>query len=111
MAWGAIDLLEERTVVNEYGDPEKVITRRTVPAYEKSVGAKEFYQAFAVGLKPEVKFVIANYLDYHGEQMLEYTPFGQDETVLLRVLRTYHAENDELELTCYRGVDKQDVST
>ena len=95
-----------RTVhgVDDYGDPAVAETSRTVFCRLASIGQKEFYQAQAVGLKPELKLVIADYLDYHGEQRLLYVPRGQMTPELFRVLRTYRA-GQELELVCYREVN------
>ena len=84
--------------VDEYGDPAITETRRVVFCRQASIGQKEFYQAHAVGLQPELKLVLADYLDYNGEQLVEYT--GQ----LYRVLRTYRT-GQELELVVYREVN------
>ena len=83
---------------DEYGDLVTVETRREVFAKLSSIGQKEFYQAQAVGLQPELKFVLADYLDYAGETLVEHD--GQR----YRVLRTYRT-GQELELTVYREVN------
>lgn len=90
--------------VDEYGDPTAAENTRTVFCREVSVGQSEFYQAHANGLKPEIKLVIADYLDYNGEQLLMYQPKGSRSQQLYRVLRTYRTGN-ELELVCYREVN------
>lgn len=84
--------------VDEYGDHSITYTRRDVFCRVASIGQKEFYQAHAVGLQPEIKFVLADYLDYNGESLVEYD--GQ----MFRVLRTYRT-GQELELVCYREVN------
>lgn len=84
--------------VDEYGDPATVETRREVFARISSIGQKEFYQAQAVGLQPELKFVLSDYLDYEGEALVEHD--GQR----YRVLRTYRT-GLELELVVYREVN------
>lgn len=89
---------------DEYGDPVLTETFRVVLCREASIGQSEFYQAHATGLKPEIKLVIADYLDYHNEQLLRYMPLGQTEEQLFRVLRTYR-NGQELELVCYREVN------
>lgn len=89
------------TVVNgvdEYGDPATTETSREVFCRLASIGQKEFYQAQAVGLQPELKFILADYLDYAGETLVEYD--GQR----YRVLRTYR-DGLELELIVYREVN------
>ena len=57
-----------------------------------SIGQTEFYQAQATGYKPELKFVIADYLDYDYETMIKYNE------KLYRVIRTYRS-GQELEIT------------
>lgn len=108
MRYTDIDLVKETDGRNEYGDLTKVITRRTVYAGEYSVGMNEVYQGMAVGFKPEVKFRIENWLDYMGEEIVEYIPFGMTNTVRLRVLRTFNS-GDAIELTCYK--DNEEVTT
>jgi hypothetical protein len=99
-----LTLIKRSVTSDEYGDPVVAETERTLFCREASVGQREFYQAHAVGLKPEIKLVIADYLDYHGEQLLYYVPMGQTEPELFRVLRTYRT-GQELELVCYREVN------
>ena len=65
--------------------------RRTVLAGLRSIGQSEFYQAQATGYRPELKFVLADYLDYNGETLIEHTG------TLYRVLRTFRA-GQELEI-------------
>lgn len=93
-----IGYVDER---NEFGDLIHTELRRTVYAGEYSVGMSEVYQGMAVGMKPEVKFLLENWLDYHGEEIIEYVPFGYTETVRLRVLRLFN-KGDGLEITCYK---------
>lgn len=93
-----ITLIATTTNQDEYGDPVVSQTRREVFCDVASIGQKEFYQAQAVGLQPEVKFVLADHLDYEGEELVEHG--GQ----LLRVLRTYRAGRS-LEIVCYREVN------
>jgi SPP1 family predicted phage head-tail adaptor len=95
------DILTLITTVNsvdDFGDPVISDTRREVFCGVASIGQKEFYQAQAVGLQPEIKFILADHEDYNGEQLVEYD--GQR----LRVLRTYRAGR-QLELVCYREVN------
>lgn len=84
--------------VDEYGDPTTTETGRQVFCRQESIGMKEFYQAAATGLKPEIRFVLADYLDYHGEKLVEYNG------ARYHVLRTYRT-GLELELTCYSEVN------
>lgn len=99
-----ITLISESNTVDEYGDTVTVETERTIFAEVKSIGQSEFYQAQAVGLKPEIKFLIADFADYQNEKKLKYTPFGGTEDIYT-VLRTYRTKN-QLEIVCKRGIDK-----
>ncbi len=98
-----IKLMKETNVINEYGDTEQTFTERTVFAEVKSIGQSEFYQAEAVGLKPEIKFVLADFADYEDEKQLKYTPFGGVEEIYT-VIRTYRNKIN-LEIVCARGIE------
>ncbi len=91
-------LIQTAETLDDYGDLAMTETRRQVFARLSSIGQKEFYQAQATGLQPELKFVLADYLDYNGEQLVEHN--GQR----YRVLRIYR-NGLELELTVYREVN------
>ena len=97
-------LIQQTHGVDEYGDPMITETTREVFCREASIGQAEFYQAHATGLKPEIKLVLSDYLDYDGEQYVRYTPKGQTKPQLFRVLRTYRT-GTELELVVYREVN------
>lgn len=98
-----IKLIKDTDTTDYYGDLVKTTTERTLYAQVKSVGQSEFYQAQAVGLKPEIKFVIADFYDYQGEQQLKYTPYGGTEQVY-DIIRTYR-NNTNLEIVCKRGIE------
>lgn len=98
-----ITLMKETNTVDEYGDTVQTFTERNVFAEVKSVGQSEFYQAEAVGLKPEIKFVIADFADYQDEKQLKYTPFGGTEQIYT-VLRTYRNKIN-MELVCKKGIE------
>lgn len=72
------------------------VSRRDVFCQLRSVGHTEFYEAYASDYKPELKFVIADYLDYDGEELVKH---GDK---YYRVIRTYRTGN-ELELTVGRA--------
>ena len=61
-----------------------------------SIGQREYYEAQAVDVYPECKFILADYLDYDNERLCEYD--GQR----YRVLRTYRT-GQELELVVTRA--------
>lgn len=93
-----LTLIRQDHGVDEYGDQVLTETTREVFGELRSIGQKEFYQAQAVGLQPELKFVLADYLEYENEQLVEHD--GQR----YRVLRTYRT-GQQIELTCYREVN------
>lgn len=91
------------TEKDEYDDPvQEEIRSEAVFARKKSIGQSEFYQAQTAGLKPELKFVIADHLDYNGQTYLIH------DDMRYKILKTYQNEENELEITCYGGV--RDVS-
>lgn len=98
-----ITLIAETNTVDEYGDTVTAEKDRTIFAEVKSIGQSEFYQAQAVGLKPEIKFVIADFADYQNEKKLKFTPYGGTEEDYT-ILRTYRTKN-QLEIVCKRGID------
>lgn len=71
-------------------------SRRDVFCELLSVGHAEFYEANATEYRPELKFLLADYLDYSGETLVKY------DAKLYRVIRTYRI-GQELELTVGRA--------
>ena len=71
-------------------------TSRTVFCRVASIGQKEFYEASARDFYPEMKFILADYLEYNSEQLVEYN--GQ----MYHVLRTFRA-GQELEIVVTRA--------
>lgn len=98
-----ITLIEQTRGVDDYGDPVITESARDVFAKLGSIGQQEFYQAHAVGLKPEIKFVLTDYLDYEGEDLVQY------EGQRYRVLRTFR-KGQELEITVYQEVNPDERS-
>ena len=92
-----IQLIRITQTVDAYGDRVMQTTGRKVFCPVASIGTKEFYQAQITGQQPEIKFALADYLDYNGETLVEY------DGIEYRVLRTYRS-GQRLELTCYREV-------
>lgn len=85
--------------VDEYGDPvNKEIRTEEIFAEQRSISQTEFYQAQTAGAKPEIKFVIPDYLEYTGQQYLIHADMRY------KILRTYRKASNELEITCYGGV-------
>lgn len=90
-----LTLISTTRGTDDCGDTTFSETSRTVFCEVMSIGQSEFYQAQAVGLKPELKFKLSDYLEYEGESSVEY------DSVRYRVLRTYRTGNG-IELVCYR---------
>lgn len=91
-----LTLIKRTVEQDDQGDPTITEVKRQVFCRTQSIGQKEFYEANARDFHPEVKFVIADYLDYENETLVEYN--GQR----YRVLRTYRT-GQELELTVERA--------
>jgi hypothetical protein len=97
-----LTLIAQTEDTDDFGDPVLRETTRDVFGRLGSIGQTEFYQAHAVGLKPEVKFILADYLDYDGETLVE---IGTDkDRQRYSVLRTFRT-GQELELVLYREVN------
>ena len=94
-----IRLIKSVKTADETGETVETTTERTVLAKQLSVGQQEFYQAQATGLKPELKFEIADYLDYENEKELIH------DGKKYQVLRTYRKSTRQLEITVYGGVN------
>ena len=94
-----LTLIQQSQGVDDYGDPVVIETTHDVFCRKASIGQKEFYQAHTIGLQPELKLVLADYLDYHGETVVRF------ESQLYRILRTYRT-GQELELVVYREVNQ-----
>lgn len=99
-----IKLITVIKTIDEHGDPKLSESERAVFAELKSIGQSEFYQAQAVGLKPEVKFILPDYLEYQGEVKLKIQDFNEIEETEYTILRTFRNGN-MLELVCKRGID------
>ena len=65
-----------------------------------SIGQTEFYQAQATNLRPELKFVLADYLAYEGEYLCIYN--GE----WYRVIRTYRV-GQELEIVVQKATPEE----
>ncbi len=94
-----IKLISEIYTFDDYGNQvsEEVVVERL--AKVKSIGQNEFYSAATADFKPEIKFVMADYLDYSGQKKIKYTAYSEDE-VEYTVLRNYRNDKNEIELTC-----------
>lgn len=92
-----IKLITVTETTDRYGRTVTTEASKELFAAVRSITQSEFYQAQAVGLKPEYKFVIADYLEYNNEKIVEYNG------IRYSVKRTYRTGN-QLEIIAY-GVD------
>lgn len=74
--------------------------RRDVFCRLDSIGQTEFYAAQSTDLKPELKFILADYLDYADEYLCIYNG------TWFRVIRTYRT-GQELELVVQRATKEE----
>lgn len=96
-----IYLLESFNTDNEIGDPIRKLNKNPRFAEKLEIGQREFYQATAIGLKPEIKFSIWAF-EYNNEMFLEY------ENRNYKIIKTYERKEDEkIELTCTTTTNKE----
>ncbi len=91
-----LTLIRRTPARDAQGDPVIKEDFRVVLCGVRSVGQQEFYQASATDFHPELKLVLADYLDYQDERLVEYNG------IRYSVIRTYRA-GQELELTVERA--------
>lgn len=68
-------------------------TKQTTWCEIRSVGMREYYEARAAGLEPEVVFRLADASDYGGEKVIIWND------TRYRVIRTW-LQGDAIDLTC-----------
>ena len=93
---GVLTLVKESYSTNDFGDQVAAVLTREVFCEVKSVGMKEKYQAQAIGLLPELTFVLPDLYEYDDEQKIIY----QEKEY--RVIRTYIKDTHEIELVVTR---------
>ena len=98
-----IYLATKQSTTNEVGDQIETLVKQMRFAKLMSIGQAEFYQAQAQGLKPELKFKLADYLDYENQEIVIYNGF------IYKVLRTFRTGN-EIEIVVYGGVRMEVVA-
>lgn len=91
-----LTLIQRTPARDDQGDPVIRETSRVVLCGVRSIGQREFYEASATDFHPELKLILADYLDYQDEQLVEYN--GRR----YRVIRTYRT-GQELELIVERA--------
>lgn len=99
MMWREIcDLLTEVETPDGIGGFVTSYTSRTVFADRKSIRQSEFYQAHAVGLKPEITLVV-RMVDYDNESRLRWNEQVYD------ILRTHSKNGEIIELVCAKRAE------
>jgi len=94
MLWrDVVDLTEITTTIDAVGDSVEVETKVTVYCNKKSIRQSEFYQAMAIGLKPELMFEI-RIMDYTGQEWLYY------DSKKYQIIRTFTKNDEIIELVC-----------
>lgn len=89
-----IELITYPEEVDDIGDNIKnEPSYRQIYANEKGVRQSEFYQASAVGLKPELTFVI-RLNSYKKEESIRY------KGKVYSIIRTYRKNKEFLEIVC-----------
>ena len=78
---------------SDTGEAVIIESERIVFAEEKSIKRSEFYQAQAIGLKPEKTFEVFAF-EYFGEKIVEH------EGERFNIIRTYTVKGEKLELIC-----------
>lgn len=82
---------------NDYGDVLETIDYIDTYCQRSSIRQSEFYQANAVGLKPEIELIIRQE-DYNNQEYVIY------ENVEYKVLRTYLKSKAQVTVTLVRGL-------
>ena len=91
----AVVTLRKRVVA---ADGKESVEDREVFCRIQSIGMNEFYQSYAEGLKPEIRFILPDVDEWEHESTIFYD--GTEYSVL----RTY-VNGNELELTCESIID------
>jgi SPP1 family predicted phage head-tail adaptor len=92
-----VTLINQTYTEDEIGNQIPAETESTILCGRKSVTRSEFYKAAVNDLKPEIVLVVHPY-EYDGQAKVRFegTPY--------KVIRTYEASLEDLELTCEKVV-------
>jgi len=99
-----IEFVSSKSHINAAGDTIEVPEYRMVYANKKGINQSEFYQAAAVGLKPEVRWEIRA-LEYQGEEHIRYN--GE----MYKIIRTYEKNGEFIEIICSGVVNSGKTET
>lgn len=90
-----------REIENSYGDVVETVVYSSNHVFcnIKSVGYREFYEASAQGMKPEIILEMYS-IEYNMQEYVLYN------NVAYKVIRTYNKGVDKIEITLQRGVNQ-----
>ncbi len=91
-------ITQTNKTINEVGDLLYENKERKVLAHKESTRQSEFYQAQAVGIKPEITFII-RFFEYKNEEKLKYN------NKIYNILRAYDKGNGTIEIICVGDVN------
>lgn len=91
---------------NKFDEIERELKINPVFADMQELSQFEYNQAATEGLKPEIKFVISEYLEYNGESIIEF------ESKYYKVLRTKRTKNGRgLSFICQSTINPWEVDS
>lgn len=101
-----IYLLSDESTEDAGGEDILEPVKREVFAERLSVRQSEFYQAHAVGFKPEIMFKM-RVEDYQDEELLEYDKEQLTDFKRYSVMRAFETKyQDYVELICFNVVNQ-----
>ncbi len=92
MLWSSVLFLGTLTETVTAGEMTKSTVWRKVIGQKSSIRSREFYEAKALGLKPEIMFVIRA-SEYQSEERIKH------ENIEYEIIRTYE-KGQTIELIC-----------
>lgn len=98
-----IELIAESPEAHGVFDVRTETAQRT-PCTVRSVGMREYYEAKAAGLEPDVVFRLTDADDYSGEKIVLWNGMRY------RVVRTW-IQNDGIDLTCEMATNDRTAVT
>lgn len=94
-----IKLISITYTTNGIGDPIETKVTKTVFADKRPIRQSEHYQAMALGIRPELMFVVRT-VEYDNQIKLEYD--GKE----YNIIRVYDKDGEHMELICQSLVNR-----
>lgn len=95
----AITLIGMAYTTDKYGNQVPTSAERRVLCTVQSVRGSEWYDASQQGIRLDYVFVLSEFIDYRGEEVVKYKDWTGTERDY-RVIRTYRRSDGAIELTC-----------